>query len=132
MNFEEIEKWVEQLTPEFQRKIQEELDALSDEEIGELALEMEQRYSNKEGVSVGQLINGEMPIPTYIIQHGKDIPEHVMTAMRKGEAALVVNEEGEVLDLLIICSAGRIRNKPVEFIRKDNQRKRLKYFPGEG
>lgn len=63
------------------------------------------------GVSVGQLLAGAIPRPTYWLRWGEDMPAEVMEALRRGETAMLHDADGNPCSLVLMDSYGQIREK---------------------
>lgn len=63
------------------------------------------------GVSLSQVLMGAVPEPTHTIQWGNDIPGIVMHALRLGETATRLGEDGQPEAIILMDTYGTIRER---------------------
>ncbi len=70
------------------------------------------------GVDIGQMVS-EGPWPTYVLQQGENMPEHIRRALiDDSEAALIVNEMGKVISIIVYGDFVGFRGMSVETMRQ--------------
>lgn len=66
------------------------------------------------GVSVLAALTGTIPAPVHHLRWGENIPKEVMTAMHKGQTAMLHDADGKPYALLLMDYYGTIREQRVD------------------
>lgn len=91
----------------------------------ELIDEVFEELGTDKGVSLNQILSGESPFPTYVLEYGENMPRDVVRALKEdGEAALILNEDGEVHSMIVWNDIVGMREMSVEVMRDYNKRMR--------
>jgi hypothetical protein len=99
-------------------EVENELQAIRD-------FQEERTMTPEEGASLSQVLAGGGPWPTYILKWGEDMPKHILKALKEdGEAALILNPEGEVYSMVVYNDMVGMREMSVATMRELNQRNR--------
>jgi hypothetical protein len=78
----------------------------------------------EQGCTLTQILKGG-PWPTYILEWGKNMPKHILEALKQeGEAALILNKKGEVHSMIVYNELVGMREMSVTTMREQNRRMR--------
>lgn len=67
--------------------------------------------SEQKGVSLTQLLTNTILAPIYTLKWGEDIPPEIMEAMRNGQTAILLGEDGKPYSWVMMDYFGTIREK---------------------
>lgn len=87
---------------------------------------MDAIFGTGKGVPLTQVYDKNMPIPTYILKWGENMPKEIFAALQEGEAALLLDREGNPYSVVIIDTTGTVREKSIQRVREENKAKRRK------
>jgi len=99
--------------------------AVENELVATREFQEEEQLTPEQGCSLSQILNGGGPWPTYILKWGENMPDHIRKALKEdGEAALILDADGEVFSMIVYNDLVGMREMPVSIMRELNQRNR--------